>query len=259
MKEKGYLKQILSTYLNVLNPTKSQEIQLSAKKSNNLLLRPLQGISYTKVQLKDTNQSKRCIEYLEKYMEDTNGLVFLYDSLVKNLEFNPKASAKLFEKALAEIVLLIGFSSEQPDATINKGPDVLLNIYPNVYLIIECKNQAENEKITKNYCGQLLNSTQWFVDTYKPIENEFSYTPIIIYPSKTFDYHASPMRNFRVMTDTELNKLKGNIYMFIQEIISSPETLTSFEKVNQSLKNFNLIHSDFVTEYTCSYVTSEKS
>lgn len=259
MKEKGYLKQILSTYLNVLNPTKSQEIQLSAKKSNNLLLRPLQGISYTKVQLKDTNQSKRCIEYLEKYMGNTNGLVFLYDSLVKNLEFNPKASAKLFEKALAEIVLLIGFSSEQPDATINKGPDVLLNIYPNVYLIIECKNQAENEKITKNYCGQLLNSTQWFVDTYKPIENEFSYTPIIIYPSKTFDYHASPMRSFRVMTDTELNKLKGNIYMFIQEIISSPEILTSFEKVNQSLKNFNLIHSDFVTEYTCSYVTSEKS
>ncbi|WP_372886520.1 DEAD/DEAH box helicase family protein [Psychrobacter sp.] len=254
--DKGYLKQILATYLNMTNPSESQEIQLSAKTLNNFLLTPLKGISYSKMQLKDMSQAQRCMEYLKNFKEDPNKLIILSNDLIKKLNFGTEA--KVFEKALAEISQLIGFESTQPDATFNKGPDVLLHIDINNYLIIECKNQASNETISKDHCGQLLNSTNWFRDVHKSVENSIEYTSIIVHPSNKFDYHASPDKEFRVITDKQLSSLKTNISSFIEAFTHNTEELMNTNKIHRNLINFNLLSSNFIENYTCSYTSNER-
>lgn len=254
--DKGYLKQILATYLNMTNPSESQEIQLSAKTLNNFLLTPLRGIGYSKMQLKDMSQAQKCMEYLKNFKEDSNKLIILSNDLIKKLNFGTEA--KVFEKALAEISQLIGFESTQPDATFNKGPDVLLHIDINNYLIIECKNQASNETISKDHCGQLLNSTNWFRDVHKSVENSIEYTSIIVHPSNKFDYHASPDKEFRVITDKQLSSLKTNISSFIEAFTHNTEELMNTNKIHRNLINFNLLSSNFIENYTCSYISNER-
>lgn len=249
-KEHSYLKQVLANYTHIIDPIKAQGIQLSAKRENYSLLTPLHGVNYTKIHSENIHQAQRCSEILLEYVSDPKKLIISLNEILNQLEFGDDISYKQFENSLAKAGKLIGFISDQPDKNINKGPDVLFNIEPSIYLIIECKNQATNERISKDYCGQLLNSVNWFKEAYKDIENKLNYTPIIIHPSYIFDYHASPSKEFRIITKTELEAFKRSLSSFITTIVNNFQEISDINNVNNYLKNANLNSSEFMKNYT---------
>lgn len=248
--EKGILQQYLASYINFTDQYQAQQIQLSAKTLNQSVLSPIEGITYEKMYMPISNQAKRCCQHFNNY-SDPNKLILEIEAIIKDLAFGVKAN--LFEAALASIANFIGFISSRPDSEINKGPDVLLNISPNNYLVIECKNEATAKVISKNYCGQLLSSTNWFTDEYKVEENSIFYISIMVHPSLTFDYHASPSKNFRIITKEKLDSFVTKVYSFIRSVVNNNYINQDVNSIQNQIKQHGLESENFVENFTCEY------
>jgi len=96
------------------------------------------------------------------------GLMQSFESIVSNL--NENASANQFEKSLAELATLLGFTSERHDDN-GEGPDVLWLLPGNVGLVIEAKSRKKTKNaLTKGEHGQLLVAAEWFNNNYRDFQ-----------------------------------------------------------------------------------------
>ncbi|MGB4812519.1 MAG: DEAD/DEAH box helicase family protein [Methylophilaceae bacterium] len=237
----SYLKQCAAEYFNLYDEVEAQKLLLSASEDNTRVLKPLAGIGYHKLESKGLNQARAVKEYLATFPNPNVALIKL-NGLLEDLIFKPDTANK-FEEAMKQIALFIGFTSQRPENEYGKGPDVLWGIGNLEYLVIECKNGAVVNTIAKHYCNQLNGSGEWFRNKY---DASCSFTPIMIHPSNTFEYAASPNANTRIMIDEDLANFRTNLLGFIKSIC------TENKMNNEVAIKDRLIHYQLNSEQVCS-------
>lgn len=250
-KIRGYIKQCMSLYMNLYDQPHSQQLQLSALNDNRSLLKPIEGIDYHKFNDDAFDQAERCSRYLSENYNDPNKLLIDLNCFFENLRFMDD-SYKIFEENLKKLALYIGLNSQRPELETGKGPDVLWKLDNNNFLVIECKNEATQQTISKHYCNQLNGSCIWFETTYG---TSYGYTPILVHHSVIFDYDASPKPNTRIMDGEMLDSLLNSFGGFIR-VIAHNNYLGNAPKIRNALISYKLRGQDIVNNYTKKYSMS---
>lgn len=243
---KGWLKQELASYTNFLDSSEAQEILKSAQVDNSQLLKPIEGIQYNKVIARNNNQCQNIKNYIESNDLTSNNYILKVESILEDLKFQ-NGSANKFEQAFKELAELIGFIGQRPEKEFNKGPDILWNVGGVNFFVIECKNEASAKSISKSYCNQLNGSIEWFNLSYS--ESMCQLTPIMIHPSISFDYDASPNENIVIIDEKCLTELKNNIRNFVKAV-SQPDNFKNNLKTYSLLEHHYLTSSGIIDKYT---------
>lgn len=141
----------------------AKEFQRQAYAHNRNLIRPETVPPYRPLPVPGT-QARSITKQLADYRL-RRGFIKNFDEVVAKLHHN--SSANQFEKALADIAIMIGFSSERHDDN-GQGPDVLWLLPEKLGLVIEAKSRKkEKNALTKDDHGQLLVAAEWFKTHYR--------------------------------------------------------------------------------------------
>ena len=245
-KTKGLLMQYMAEYKNFSNPAVAQEILLSARNLNSMVLKPIKGIQFSKLNSTNNGQSSSVIKYIEENRLNANEYILRVSAILEDLKFSDDP-AKQFEKALNDAASVIGITSSRPEVQFGgAAPENLLAFSNSEYIIIECKSRTTTEAISKDDCEQLLSSIQWFKNHYIPGEN---YTPIIIHNSDTFRTEASPSPDMRIMTPELLDEFSRAIRRFAEGVVKNG-VFGNNKEVEKLLNSYNLNGSQIINQYT---------
>lgn len=122
--EKGWYLQMKARCVFPLSVAQSNQLQICAFKKNPQLLKPLNGITYSKLRLSmDDTRVKRIKDQLIKKVNHEE-LMLDINNILSNLSFGVQAES--FERALKNLGDMLGFASQRPDKEIRKGPDNLM-------------------------------------------------------------------------------------------------------------------------------------
>ena len=233
--ERGWLTQQLAEYVNHYDQVEAQQLLRSGLRDNPRITRPIEGITIPRLQTFQESQAKRCLDRLRSRYTDANKAILEVNGLVDTLAFKPKSS-EAFEAALKEVGLLLGFDAQRPEQDTGRGPDVLWSVGSGQFFVIECKNEATANEVSKGYANQLSGSMHWFEGEHgAPGANA---RPVLIHPSEIFDYHASPHPGTRVMTQDHLPRFTAAVRAFFVALTTigfSNTTKTSELLVSHSL------------------------
>ncbi|MFN6564214.1 MAG: hypothetical protein RMY28_031095 [Nostoc sp. ChiSLP01] len=221
---------------------------MSAATHNIRVTKPMNGISYHKLESQQMDQARICRDYLRQKFNDPNKIIIEVNGLLETLIFRPE-TAERFEEALKEIARYIGFNSQRPEADYRKAPDVLWEIGNRSYFVIECKNGVITNTINKHDCNQLNGSGEWFINTY---DKTCSFTPILIHPSIKFEYAASPKAETRIINEEKLNLLRKNIFDFIKSLCVE-NRISDDKAIRERLTQYKLTFDKFSQYYTISF------
>lgn len=250
---KGWLKVELAEYTHHLDPVNSQEILKSALSNNHRVLKPLEGIRYTKLLTKGLNQAKQCSECLKVYCKDSNKFIISLNGIVNELQFKPD-SHRRFEQVIKDLASLIGFLGQRPEVEFGKGPDVLWGVGELRYFAIECKNEATSSTICKKDCDQLSGAIHWLNEKY---DQTCICIPIIIHPVNVVGYQATPNPDMRVINVEKLELLKNAIFNFGKSIAHSRD-FNNYSLINSLLEEKNLSSDKFITAFTSEYIQERR-
>lgn len=250
-KTKGLLMQYMAEYKNFLNPIKAQELLASAQKLNSMVLKCKDGIQISKLQVSSDSQASRVIKFIKDKKFTVNEYLIYISSILEDLNFY-QSTAGSFEEALKNIMLVLGVGASRPEADYGGvAPDNLLALENLEYAVIECKSRAITEKISKEDCGQLLQSVQWFKNHY--LDDNIKYYPIMIHQSYHFDKYASPSPDIRIMTKELLSEFHNAVVSFGSAIFYE-NTLLSVAEVEKLLIYYNLKGKSFIDNYTRKFI-----
>lgn len=241
---RGWLKQQLAEYRNFTDPVDSQRILKSGVDDNSAVLCPLEGIQYTPLRTVTIDQATECVRAVNAF-RDPNALIVCLNGLLENLAFRPN-SASPFEQAMKEVALLIGFGAQRPEAEFRKGPDVLWETGNNCYCVIECKNEAVRDTISKGDCDQLSGSMNWFLSKYG---RTCTGVPIMVHPAPVADAAASPAPETRVITREKLAALHDALRGFVKAVAGLPDR-RNVTAVRGLLTHFRLTGTAVVEQFT---------
>jgi hypothetical protein len=242
---KGYLKEQLAEYTHHRDPTRAQEILLSAYQDNRRVLKPLKGITYTKLAPPADEQATAAAQFMKGRFLDGNDLVIFANALVDDLDWY-EDDAKRFEGAVRELGLLLGFGSQRPEVEIGKGPDNLWAVGGLRFFVIEAKNGATSDLISKTDCNQLLGSMEWFGQAY---DKSCKAAPILIHPESKFDRYSSPSADFRIIDRDGLKLLRQKLIAYATAIASA-NAIGDETKIRERLNAHDLTAAAFVERYT---------
>ncbi|EXJ09039.1 hypothetical protein D791_04028 [Nitrincola nitratireducens] len=244
-KVKGYLKQQLAEYTNFIDPAKAQELQLSALSHNQRLLKPIAGVTYSKLSAPSAGQAVAATSFMERFLEG-NDLVIWVNGLIDDLDWGEEGS-KRFEAAMKDLGSFLGFGSERPEEKVGRGPDNLWALGGLTYLVIECKSGAVlSPKISKSDTNQLNGSIIWFKEKY---DDTCSMTPIMVHPKTIFEYTAPPDPNIRIINKRCLKKLLNAVRAYSVALATS-KSFVEKNAVEKQLIQHKLTSSFIVNEYT---------
>lgn len=245
---KSYLKFCLAEYTNQHDEPEAQKILMSAAAINRRILKPIQGISYHKLESSTLDQAKACSAFLKNRHDEPNKNLIEVNGILESIIFKPD-TAPAFEESMSLIAKFIGFQSQKPEEDYNKGPDLLWELGGLSYLVIECKNGVTNQKISKHDSNQLNGSAVWFRDKY---DKSCSFTPILIHPSTKLDNSASLHEGTRIIDTKKLDALKLNIHAFIKAL-SIQSNYNNIEEIREKLIFYKLRREDFIQNYTLNF------
>ena len=199
----------------------------------------------------NTRQPKVIIDYISNLGINKNEFLIYVDSKLSALDFSLDSDS--FENALKEIGIILGFDSTRPDKeTKGEGPDNLWAIGNNQYLVIECKNEATSETVSKTYCNQLAGSIRWFSSEYG---DNFTATPILVHKSFILDRQASPVEKMRIITQEKLADFKRKIKDFVNALVQDTNWQDEI-RIQQLLNQYNLNSESIVNMYSVDSVKS---
>lgn len=177
---RSWVKTEVARYVQRYDPVEAQEILLSAiRKTRTVVPKPLAGVQFRRLQSQPDSQDVAAARYLLQHLSDPTRLLIRLNTLADELEM-PGPDANRFESAIEEIGLCLGLSSARPEKETGKGPDNLWGIGGNSYLVIECKNGATANRISRSDLNQLGGSMRWFRNNYG---EGASATAVIVHPA----------------------------------------------------------------------------
>ena len=248
-KTKGLLMQYMAEYRNFINPVSAQEILLSARDFNPMVLKPKTGIQLSKFDSSTKEQAVNVKKYIENNKLYNNKYMIKVDSILADFKFSDEPAEK-FEGALDVLMEIIGISASRPEVECGgKAPDNLLLLEDSEYVIIECKNRTTTDKISKADCAQLLSSIQWFKNSF--LKNS-KFIPVMIHNSHIFSVEASPSPEMRIMTPELLEKFSKAIRNFANGLFYN-DTFTSVKEIDKLLNVYKLNGKQIIQEYTIKY------
>lgn len=247
-KEKAILLQLMAEYRNFSNPESAQELQRVAYKLNDMVSKPINGIQHSKFLEFRGTQGLNILEYIMDKKLSPNSFIIHVQSILDTLNFSEN-TAHLFENALDELALVIGFTGSRNEN--EGGPDNLWSVGDSKYFVIECKNGVNKDisSISKKDCEQLLSSIQWFENNYK--DHGCTCVPVLIHRSVEFEKHASPNPNMRIMTEQLLEKFKSSVNKF-SSYVAQPEIWGDAQKIQKIISQNHLDSDSIIKEYTMS-------
>lgn len=194
----------------------AQELQQRAYAENHNLLRPQVIRPYESLELPG-KQSEMMVTELLRY-ERRRGYLAHFDQTVANLV--PSASANQFEQSLAELGTMLGFQTERPDKDYGKGPDVLWLIDDRTGLVIEAKSRKNQDNaLTKEQHGQLLNAAEWFKATYP----QLSCVRVSVHPNVNVTKSTVPGES-KALTLQKLNELVTEVRILLSDLCDSSQS-----------------------------------
>jgi replicative superfamily II helicase len=232
--EKGWYMQQLARYLYRIRKDQSGVIQKAAFKMNTQLLKPREGIEYTKVSYIHENRLNRIRTYLCNFKE-YNELQLSVNATLDNLSFGMESDK--FEEALKEVGEMLGFISQRPDNEIRKGPDNLWCGVNEQYLMFECKSEVNEDRteINKHEAGQMNSHCAWFEAEYG---KEARVDRFLIIPTKALSYYANFTHTVYIIRKGKLRDFKNNIKNFIKDL--SPYALKDIS--DETLQRLITLH-----------------
>jgi len=242
----GWIGFQIAEYKNITNSEEAQKILLSSRLKNPWLpVRPLAGISYSRMKESTQAQAERCLMILKQRFQSENALLIHTASLLDQIEFR-EDNADQFERALDELADILGFESQRPEKETGRGPDVLWSVGSQLYFVIECKSEAVSATITKTYLNQLAGSVNWFQSEY---DFGASCIPIEVHPSTTYEYAATPVEGTRVLDREGLTAFRGAIRMFTVAVSPIFRTCETTE-VAKLLNTYGLLPLSIIQKFT---------
>jgi hypothetical protein len=242
---RGWLLQQLAEHTHPFDPVKAQELLGAAVKCNSDVLHPIEGTRYHKVDALRGEQARRVLEYISTRFPERRLLAVHVHALLDSLVFEPNTS-EAFEKAFKEVAELLGHVSQRPDHDFGKGPDVLVEIGNGKFLVIECKNGATTDEISKHDCDQLSGSMNWFKQTYG---QTCSAIPVMVHKVNLIGHQASPHRDTRIISDSKLRDLREAVRAFAVSV-GSAEASDNAREVAKLLSKLDLTAELFCDRYT---------
>lgn len=241
---RAVLLQQLSAYTHPIDPAEAQAIQASANRSNISLLRPRSGVVYRPISRTATDQGEAASKFLSETYRDGNDLINGFESILTDLQWG--ASFTRFETAVNDLARHIGIAGHMPDQETGIGPDGLWMLTDGNYLVIESKNEVEQDRaVYKTEAGQLSQSMDWFREHYM---NALA-TPVLIHPSKKFERNAAIPTGCRVVNMKQLRKLRTSLTLLATRLAES-NSFTSPRNVAALLEQRSLLGGSFLESYT---------
>lgn len=248
---KGYLMLQEAKYLQFTEPNEAQKLLAAAQTYNNNILKPISGVKKINDLKKIKPQAQQIIDRFGSI--EANKYIIEINAVIEYLIFAPN-SYKKFERAFAKLGYLLGCNTSQPDNEYGIGPDVLWYLGNLNYAVIECKNESITECISKDYCEQLLHSVSWFKNNFS---EDCICIPIMIHPSNIFDFHASPDKEFRMINNNFILKLKEQLKRYCIAI-SENNALRNASDLSKLLVTFNLTPESLFATYTTGFIINKK-
>lgn len=251
--ERHWYLQSLAKYTYGISKADSNELQISAFKKNRNLLKPKDGIEYSKIAFINENRTNRINSWICNF-DNYSDLKISLDGTLDNLSFG--MDSEKFEEALDECGKALGFVCQRPDREIKKGPDNLWCGKGNQFVLFECKNEVEltRKSINKKEAGQMNTHCGWFEETY----GETSCKKILIIPTHTLSYYANFTHDVEIMTNKFLNKFKHNIKSFFKEFKKFEIHEISNEKIQQLINLHKLDLESVISLYSRSHIKDKK-
>ena len=209
------------------------------------VLKPMHGATYKKLTPTTAQQAAALIAKHDSRFVDPTNMKLFADGLCTDLQFAPGTSNK-FEAAIHDLAWFIGIRGQRPERDYKEGPDNLWALPDGAFLVIECKNGVvSGDGISKHDAGQLGQSVAWFTRRYPASAS----VPIIIHRNHTLGRGASDIAGLRVITSSQLNKLRTNLRGFAQQLMD-PDVSKSASAVAARLAHFELSANAFVQAFT---------
>ncbi len=229
----GWYFQLMASYLYPILPTEAMDKQVKAYDKNNRLYKPENGVTYSKLSDSSVTREESIIRWIKQHESHTSLTIKLMN-LFDNLSFDIPSNS--FEEAVKELGIVLGFQSQRPEKTDEKGPDNLWQISGKQFWLISCKNMVKMNRqvIHKKEVGQLNTDIAWFRKHYEnctPI-------PIFIHPAKILDSDAFLTETSYVITKETLDKLKRKISNFYNSLKKIP-----FEDISTEIVKAKLVES----------------
>jgi hypothetical protein len=175
-----------------------------------------------------------------------------YAAICDDLLFRPD-SFRRFEAAMQELGEHLGFAAHRPEVDFGKGPDNLWAFGGTRFVIIECKNEATADQISKEYIDKSSGRRNWFTQTYGPGCISES---VIVHPSKVVSRYASPESNLRVLTPLKLDEFKTAVSTLAKSI-AQLGTFGDVQGIAKALNYLGLTGDVIVPRYTEAFVVEK--
>ena len=240
----GWYLQLQAGYLYHVDRVRALEKQLKAHELNPNLLKPPEGISYRRLQAKQTDQAYGVVDWIRKF-DEPNALVNEVHRIIQNLEFGIDHDE--FEQALHELAFILGFTSQRPDKEANQGPDVLWNLSDSHYLIIEAKNEVslERAEIYKSEAEQLGHSVTWFKQTYTGA----TFSPVLVHPAAKLASDAFLPEECKILQPDNLSEIVEAAKGFVTSLANKPPNQWTATDVSPQLAAYSLRPNDFLHKF----------
>ena len=245
-KTQGWLLAEQAAYQHRVDAPQAQVTLQSAKAMNLQVPTPIAGVSYQRLGADLSDQAARCLDRLrQRFPAGGNELVVAVNALCDDLRFEPE-TANRFERATAAVGDLLGFEAQRPEADYGRGPDVLWKMGNLSFAVIEAKNGATTDRISKSDCNQLAGSANWFVGEY---DSTCKAVPVLVHPSRQVDHDATPPAGARVVTTDRLAAFAEAVRTFAAAVATKPKFGTVPE-VARLLADSGLSAATFVDRHT---------
>jgi Helicase C-terminal domain len=250
---KAWLMQQRAEYLHATDPVGAQQIQLDAQKICAKVLKPIQGIEYVKLSPQTNSQGEALAALLKVQYLSAPAMVIGFNAILEDLCFGPNSHER-FEEAIKSLGFHLGFASHRPEREFTGGgPDNLWAVGGAKFIVIECKNEAISEIISKEYTDKSSGRNHWFENTYGP---QCTYWSVMIHPSKVVSNATAADPKLRIVTDVELSRLKTAVRNFATTIAKNG--FGSANSIAESLKYHRLTAENIIDTYTVPFTTQQR-
>ncbi|KAB1661558.1 DEAD/DEAH box helicase [Pseudoclavibacter sp. CFCC 13796] len=244
---KGWLKQRGASYINLVDPEQARKLQYSARTDNNYILKT-SGQSSARRQPSNANQAAEAAQYMNKNYSTLQSFEVGIESLLRDLTPSIESGTyRRFEAAFETLGCILGFTSSRPDNESGRGPDNLWTMSTGQHWVVEAKSEAAAETISRDYLGQLSGSADWFDATYAG--TSFTQVPILIHPSRTPNWDATPRQGARIMSFERLKELRDAVKNFAVAL-ADKERFRDQTAVGANLRQFHLSADELTQQWT---------
>jgi hypothetical protein len=220
-------------------------MQKSAQTDNKAVLRPRDGVEYHRLS-SIADQAQQAAEYLTERYSNGNDLIVGVAAILDDLVPDPDpARVPIFEQAMHDLGLHLGFGTQRPERDTGEGPDVLWSLGELAYLVIECKSGSTTDAIWRHDAEQLSHSMDWFDEKY---DHTCSATPVLIHNTHVLHKQASARPGARMITFDKLAKLREAVSKYAAAL-AADNAYQDPDKISAQLATWGLNGKSFVQKW----------